>query len=332
MDFEKIISEVQRTFKKNKVEILGDDHLQIFVGDNMSKLSFYRPENPVKHIHEGLRFNNIVTPSLQDLLGMKLYTICVRTKSRDFYDIYRLLEGGYSLKEGISYASYLSRHSFKSKDMLGKLLSSNLYPINDEFLKLRPQGEVSSELFKNCFRRSIEIELNKGLQDSDDYRVLSKKFHVDSAVLPNDFEKHIELLGRYDGTIQLPDGTLGTVQRDEETGELRFQPSSSIETAIRKANLKENPVSVFIIDGKTYTLKDSLKCYMQMLPFGKGAWVIDDSGKELYISFSIARQQLVISQSFSEALRKKVRANKENPDNKVEQTQTQNKSRGKSKS
>ena len=173
LNFEKILNELQIVFPGARVEILGDAHFQVYVGERKSKLSFYRPDNPVKYIHEGLKYNNIVAPSLQDLLGMKLFTICLRTRTRDFYDIYCLLEKGCSLKEGISYASYLSRHSFKSKDMLGKLLATKLYPINDEFLKLQPREQVTSEQMLERFRIAIQeevkalSEINNGITPKD---------------------------------------------------------------------------------------------------------------------------------------------------------------------
>ena len=62
-------------------------------------------------MHIGLRFNNLKTPDLQELLGMKVYTLCVRTVFRDYYDIYCLLEEGCRLEEAIRYASHLSRLS-----------------------------------------------------------------------------------------------------------------------------------------------------------------------------------------------------------------------------
>ena len=42
----------------------------------------------------GWRYNNLKTPTLQELLGMKLFALCVRTVFRDYYDIYCLLEAG----------------------------------------------------------------------------------------------------------------------------------------------------------------------------------------------------------------------------------------------
>ena len=74
--------------------ILCDDHFLIFINAGKVKLSFYRPENPVKTMKIGWRYNNLKTPTLQELLGMKLFALCVRTVFRDYYDIYCLLEAG----------------------------------------------------------------------------------------------------------------------------------------------------------------------------------------------------------------------------------------------
>lgn len=158
LQFERIINEISLKFPKVSTEILGDDHFHVFIGDDKVKLSFYRPENPVKCIHEGLRFNNVCAPSLQDLLGMKLYTICLRSTTRDFYDVYCLLKDGCSLSEGISYASYLSRHEFKSKNMLSKLLAPQLYPVNEDFLKLKPRYHVTSAEMQGYFLSVIPGE------------------------------------------------------------------------------------------------------------------------------------------------------------------------------
>lgn len=158
LDFNGIIEEVKSVFSDARTEILGDDHFLMHIMDQKVKLSFFRPENPVKCINNGFRYNNLVTPSKQDLLGMKLYTICVRSRTRDFYDIYCLLKDGCSLSGGISFASYLSRRNFKSKDMIAKLFATQLYPMNDEFLKLRPRIDVTPEQMKVFFGKVLEHE------------------------------------------------------------------------------------------------------------------------------------------------------------------------------
>lgn len=160
LDFGKIISETSYVFQDARPEILGDDQLDIFINRGQVKLSFFKPENPVKYIHEGYRLNNLVTVSLQDLLGMKLFTICKRSKTRDFYDIFCLLKQGTNLTEGISYASYLSRHAYKSKDMLTKLITPQLYPFNEDFLKMSPKIDTSPEEIKSFMLEKIKQEKN----------------------------------------------------------------------------------------------------------------------------------------------------------------------------
>ena len=51
----------------------------------------------------------IEPPTLQELLGMKLFALCVRTVFRDYYDIYCLLEAGCKLDEAAVYNYFLSR-------------------------------------------------------------------------------------------------------------------------------------------------------------------------------------------------------------------------------
>lgn len=158
LNFGKIITEINNIFPDARPEILGNDHFHIFINEGTVKLSFFRPENPVKYIHQGYKLNNLTAPSLQDLLGMKLFTICVRSKTRDFYDIFCLLKQGTNLTEGISYASYLSRHSFKSKDILTKLITPQLYPFDEDFLKMTPRIQTTPNEMQSYFFETIKKE------------------------------------------------------------------------------------------------------------------------------------------------------------------------------
>ena len=88
-------------------------------------------------------YNNIVTPSLQELLGMKLFTIAVRSAFRDYYDIYALLKAGYDLEEGVAYAGKFSRHNIHSKTIYGILLNDNYFRKPTDFLLLDPIYDVS---------------------------------------------------------------------------------------------------------------------------------------------------------------------------------------------
>lgn len=106
----------------------------------------------------GLKHNNLKVPTLQDLLGMKMYALCVRSVFRDYYDIFCLLESGQKLEEAISYASYLSRHQIRSKTMYSRLLSPQLFTKGEDFELMSPRRNVAAEDIKDRIKQAIESE------------------------------------------------------------------------------------------------------------------------------------------------------------------------------
>ena len=156
LDFGAIIGEIKSVFQDAKEEILGDDHFLVFINQGKVKLSFYRPENPVKTMKVGWQYNNIKAPTLQELLGMKVYAICLRMVFRDYYDIYCLLEKGCDLDEAVSYASYLSRHTIRSKTMYSRMLSPQLFRKDDDFLRMSPKYNVSADDIRNRIKETLE--------------------------------------------------------------------------------------------------------------------------------------------------------------------------------
>lgn len=158
LDMGSIIGEVKSIFPDAREEILGEDHVQIFINAGQVKLSFFRPRNPVKSIQTGIAYNNIKAPVLQELLGMKVFTLCVRTVFRDYYDIYCLLEEGCLLEEAISYASYLSRHEIRSKTMYSRLLSPFLFIKTDDFMRMSPIYNVTSTEICERIKTAMEFE------------------------------------------------------------------------------------------------------------------------------------------------------------------------------
>lgn len=161
--FGRILNELRELFPEVRKEILGNDHFLAFVGNGV-KLSFFRPENPVPELHEGFVHNYLKTPSLQDLLGMKVYTTSVRNTFRDYYDIYCLLEEGCDLDKGIKYACDFSRHTLHSKSLASGLLASGLYEKELNFdAKMFPKYILSSEQIANRIRQETEkiARLNK---------------------------------------------------------------------------------------------------------------------------------------------------------------------------
>jgi hypothetical protein len=141
LDFSAISNAVSRIYPDSRKEFLGRNQLQIFVSGNV-KLSFFRPENAVPELGKGFVYNNIVTPTLQELLGMKLFTISVRSAFRDLYDIYALLKDGYDLEQGVAYAGRFSRHSLHSKTIYSILLNDNYFHKPENFGLLEPKYQV----------------------------------------------------------------------------------------------------------------------------------------------------------------------------------------------
>ena len=158
LDFGSIIGEIKAQFPDAREEILGEDHFLVFINEGKVKLSFYKPENPVKTMKTGWQYNNLKTPTLQELLGMKLFALCVRTVFRDYYDIYCLLESGCNLTEAVSYASYLSRHTIRSKTMYTRLLSPQLFKKDEDFMRMSPQYDVSAEDIRDFVKTVMEKE------------------------------------------------------------------------------------------------------------------------------------------------------------------------------
>ena len=158
LDFAAILGELKAKFPDAREEILGEDHLLVFINEGKVKLSFYRPENPVKSMNVGLQYNNLKVPVLQEMLGMKVYALCVRTVFRDYYDIYCLLESGCKIEEAISYASYLSHHQIRSKTIYSRLLSPQLFPREKDFERMSPKYDVSAEEIRDRIKVAIESE------------------------------------------------------------------------------------------------------------------------------------------------------------------------------
>ena len=155
LDFSAISNEMLGVFPDCRREFLSKNQLQIFVNGNV-KLSFFRPENTVPELGKGFVYNNIVTPSLQELLGMKLFTIAVRSAFRDYYDIYALLKEGYDLAKGVDYAGRFSRHSIHSKFIYSILLNENYFHKPAEFTLLEPKYDVTTADIANYMKQYIE--------------------------------------------------------------------------------------------------------------------------------------------------------------------------------
>lgn len=154
LDLAHIQNELVSVFPDCKREILGSQHVLYYVGNHV-KLSFFAPQNRVPALHTGFTYNNLKTVDAQDALGMKLFTITVRSLYRDYYDIYSLLQAGYSFEEGLHYALRFTRHQVHSKAILSALITPTLYPKPQDFDLMQPKYAVSSEEMADYFMEVI---------------------------------------------------------------------------------------------------------------------------------------------------------------------------------
>ena len=150
LDVSGISNEIVSVFPDYQREILGQEHIQFYIGNHV-KLSFFAPKNRVPALHTGFMHNNLKTVDAQDALGMKLFTITVRSLYRDYYDIYSLLQAGYSFEEGLDYALKFTRHQVHSKAILSALITPALYPKPQDFDLMQPKYDVSPEQMADYF-------------------------------------------------------------------------------------------------------------------------------------------------------------------------------------
>lgn len=87
---------------------------------------------------------------------MKMEVMLRRSKFRDYYDIYSLLEAGYDINEMIGIALRYSGHRLKSKNLLAMLTRSDRFEPDSTFAALAPVYHVSPEDIENRIKQALE--------------------------------------------------------------------------------------------------------------------------------------------------------------------------------
>jgi len=143
VDWPQIKKELETVDTVEKCDILDIDHVEFIV--NGVKLSFYANPNysPVKTVVPCL--NNIVLADKISIGAMKMEVMLRRSRFRDYYDIYSLLESGEDLMEMMSIALKYSGHRLKSKNLIAMLTRSDRFIQDDHFAALSPIYKISSK-------------------------------------------------------------------------------------------------------------------------------------------------------------------------------------------
>lgn len=125
VDWPTIKKELQSIGEVEKCDILDLDHIEYIV--NGVKISFYANPNYSPLQAEIPFLNNISLADPLSIGAMKMEVMLRRSKFRDYYDIYSLLEHGVKLQDMIRLALKYSGHRLKSKNLIAMLTRGNRF-------------------------------------------------------------------------------------------------------------------------------------------------------------------------------------------------------------
>jgi predicted nucleotidyltransferase component of viral defense system len=109
------------------------------------KLSFYAA--PRKRIPSMLVIpykNNLQLADIKSIGAMKMEAMLRRSKFRDYYDIYTILNEGVDIQEMIEMALEHSGHLLKRKNLLAFLTDGERFRKDKDFMQLNPIYDVSA--------------------------------------------------------------------------------------------------------------------------------------------------------------------------------------------
>lgn len=149
---------IERELKEKIGEIenfnmLGFDQVEFVVRG--VKFSFFVSDNlsPVTAPTEYL--GNICLADIESIMAMKMEVMLRRMKFRDYYDIYCMLQEGYSIHNGMEKALNLSRHRLSSKNIVAMLLGGQFIPDNN-FATLEPKYDVTKEQIREYVMQKLK--------------------------------------------------------------------------------------------------------------------------------------------------------------------------------
>jgi len=146
INIEKIRNELSHHFTIVKIDILANNHIEIFI-DEVVKLSFYFP-NKIKPVIKPIHYlNNLVLADIDCIAALKMELFLRRNEFRDYYDLYCILKDkdAESIKQIIGNALKYSEYQLKSKNLIGMLTNCERFKQSSDFVQLAPKYEVSAQ-------------------------------------------------------------------------------------------------------------------------------------------------------------------------------------------
>ncbi|WP_295729923.1 nucleotidyl transferase AbiEii/AbiGii toxin family protein [uncultured Muribaculum sp.] len=152
VDWPRIQKELSSVGTIDRCDILDIDHVEFVVND--VKISLYANPNYSPVTQEIPFINNIRLADLTSIEAMKMEVMLRRSKFRDYYDIYSLLEAGVNLHDMMNLALKYSGHRLKSKNLIAMLTRSDRFLPDAKFKSLDPVYEISP---KDIERKIISL-------------------------------------------------------------------------------------------------------------------------------------------------------------------------------
>jgi predicted nucleotidyltransferase component of viral defense system len=146
INIEIIKNELAKVFVINKVDILENNHIEIYINDGV-KLSFYAPDKIKPKINPIYFLNNLVLADEACIASLKMELMLRRNEFRDYYDLYCILKNKdiEMTKQIIKDALKYSEYHLKTKNLIGMLTNSERFMHNTIFAQLNPKYSVSAK-------------------------------------------------------------------------------------------------------------------------------------------------------------------------------------------
>ena len=129
------------------------------------KLSFYAaPRKRIPSMQVIPFKNNLQLADIKSIGAMKMEAMLRRSKFRDYYDIYTILNEGVDIQEMIEMALEHSGHLLKRKNLLAILCDGERFRKDKEFLQLNPVYDITpydiQEYIKQKLLENKETQLS----------------------------------------------------------------------------------------------------------------------------------------------------------------------------
>ena len=154
VDWPTIKRELESVGEIDSLDILDIDHVEFKVRG--VKISFYANPNYSPVCKEIEYLNNLRLADAMSIGAMKMEVMLRRSKFRDYYDIYSLLEAGYDLMDMIRIALRYSGHRLKSKNLIAMLTRSDRFEPDANFAALSPIYSVTPIDIENRIKAALE--------------------------------------------------------------------------------------------------------------------------------------------------------------------------------